>query len=72
MSLAPLKNGFVAFEPAQEQFVFFDFALRETGTLEHDSNWAKLVALPSLEEWITIGGHGEWDHHGKSGLGAAK
>jgi hypothetical protein len=70
MSFAPLRAGFVAFEPAAKQFVFLDFALEETGRLEHDSNWAQLLALPSLEEWITIGGHGEWDHHGREGLGA--
>lgn len=70
MSYAPLREGFVAFEPGARQFVFFDFELRETGRLDHDSNWATLVALPSLEEWVTIGGNGEWDHHGRDGLDA--
>lgn len=70
MSSAPLRDGFVVFEPKEKRFVFLDFALIETGTLAHDSNWALLVAMPSLREWITIGGHGEWDHHGEDDLTA--
>jgi hypothetical protein len=70
MSGAPLGDGFVVFEPAAKRFVFLDLELKEHGALAHDSNWAQLVALPSLREWITIGGHGEWDHHGEDGLGA--
>jgi hypothetical protein len=68
MSSAPLQNGFVVFEPAAKRFVFLDFALKEIGALAHDSNWAQLLWMPSLREWITIGGHGEWDHHGENDL----
>lgn len=68
MSSAPLRDGFVVFEPKAKRFVFLDFGLIETGTLAHDSNWAQLVWMPSLREWITIGGHGEWDHHGEDDL----
>lgn len=68
MSAAPLSNGFVVFEPAGRRFIFIDLEGNETGTLAHDSNWALLLPLPSLREWITIGGHGEWDHHGDEAL----
>ena len=68
MSSAPLQHGFVGFEPKGKRFVFLDFELKEIGTLAHDANWATLVAMPSLREWITVGGKGEWDHHGEDDL----
>lgn len=68
MSAAPLSNGFVVFDATGRRFVFVDLDGDETGTLAHDSDWALLVPLPSLREWITIGGHGEWDHHGEDEL----
>lgn len=68
MSTAPLQDGFVAFDPAAKAFVFFDLELRQTGTLAHDSNWVRCEALPSRREWLSIGGKGEWDHHGDEAL----
>ena len=71
MSAAPLSSGFVLFDAAGRRFVSVDLEGNETGTLTHDSNWALLVPLPSLREWVTVGGHGEWDHHGEDELAPA-
>ncbi len=68
MSTAPLTDGFVVFDPSAKAFVFFDLELTQTGTLAHDSSWVRCLPLPSRKEWISIGGKGEWDHHGDGAL----
>lgn len=68
MSLGALTDGFVAFEPAKKQFVFFNLKLEETGTLAHDGNWVQIHVLPSRREWLSVGGTGGVDHHGDDAL----
>lgn len=68
MSIAPLHDGFVAFEPATRQFVRFDLALNAVDTLAHDSAWATILPLPSGRSWISVGGTGGVDHHGDDDL----
>lgn len=33
--------------------------------------WATVIALPSRDEWLSIGNHGEWDHYGPASLAGA-
>lgn len=63
-----LTEGFVLFHSAEKRFSVVDRELNELESIAHDTDFARLVALPSGREWLAIGGHGEWDHFGADDL----
>ncbi len=63
-----LADGFVLFHGAEKRFSVVDCDLNELESIEHDTDFARLVPLPSGREWLAIGGHGEWDHLGADDL----